>query len=133
MIQVQIPTQNKPRGHYKSRYADDKQKKLHKEFPPTHFLGDEEHVDHVLLWNTFLKRNLHRVAIDYLGIRLYPYQIIILYLMGICRLVVIVACRAAAKSFIIALYACCIAVVYPESKIVLSSAKKQILIVIYFN
>lgn len=44
--------------------------------------------------------------------------------MGICQFVVIIACRAAAKSFIIALYACCRCIVYPHSKIVLSSATK---------
>ena len=44
--------------------------------------------------------------------------------MGICNFVVIVACRAAAKSFIIALYGCCRCVTRPYTKIVLSSATK---------
>ena len=91
---------------YKSRYADDKQKELYTKFPSTSFLGNERNVDHVLRWNTFFRRNLHRLAIDYLGINLHPYQALTLYLMGICQFVVIIACRAAAKSFLIALYAC---------------------------
>lgn len=44
--------------------------------------------------------------------------------MGISQLIVIVACRAAAKSFIIALYACCKAIIKPGSKIVLGSATR---------
>lgn len=109
---------------YKSRYADDKQKELYTKFPSTSFLGNERNVDHVLRWNTFFRRNLHRLAIDYLGINLHPYQALTLYLMGICQFVVIIACRAAAKSFLIALYACCRCIIYPHSKIVLSSATK---------
>ena len=113
-----------PTKFYKSRYADERQKELYKKFPSTSFLGNERNVDHVLRWITFFRRNLHRVAIDYLRINLYPYQALTLFLMGICQLIVIIACRAAAKSFIIALYACCKCIVYPYSKIVLSSATK---------
>lgn len=113
-----------PTKFYKSRYADDRQKELYKKFPSTSFLGNERNVDHVLRWNTFFRRNLHRVAIDYLGINLHPYQALMLYMMGICQLIVIIACRAAAKSFVIALYACCKCIVSPYSKIVLSSATK---------
>lgn len=113
-----------PTKYYKSRHADDRQKELYTKFPTNSFLGNEKNVDHVLRWNTFFRRNLHRLAIDYLGINLHPYQAFILYMMGICPFVVIIACRAAAKSFIIALYACCRCIAYPHSKIVLSSATK---------
>lgn len=109
---------------YKSRYADDKQKDCYKNFSHTHFLGDERNLDHVYLWNTYLRRNLHRVATDYLGIRLHIYQMIILYMMGICNFIVIVASRAAAKSFIIALFACCRCIVYPHTQIVIASATR---------
>lgn len=44
--------------------------------------------------------------------------------MGICNFIVIVACRAAAKSFIIALYSCCRCILYPNSKVVIASATK---------
>ena len=91
----------------KNNLADDSQASVYKKFPSTHYLSNPNNVDHVLLWNTFFRRNLHRLAIDYFKINLHIYQAIILYLMGICNFVVIVACRAAAKSFIIALYACC--------------------------
>ena len=113
-----------PPKYYKNRNADERQSELYKKFPTNSFLGNERNVDHVLRWNTFFRRNLHRLAIDYLGIPLHMYQIVILYLMGVCNFIVIIACRAAAKSFIIALYACCRCIVYPNSRIVLSSATK---------
>lgn len=110
--------------HYKSRHADEKQKELYKKFPTNHFLSNEKVMDNFLQWNTFFKRNLHRVATDYLGLKLHLYQILILYLMGISRFIAIIASRSAAKSYIIAIYACCICIVKPGSKVVLSSATK---------
>jgi predicted DNA-binding antitoxin AbrB/MazE fold protein len=108
----------------KNDYADERQSKLYTKFPSTHYLSNPKNVDHTLLWNTFFRRNLHRLAIDYLGIKLHLYQAIILYLMGISQFTVIIACRAAAKSFIISLWACCVCITRPFSKIVLSSGTK---------
>lgn len=110
--------------HYKNRSADERQSELYKKFSSDTFLGNEIYVDHFILWVTFFRRNLHRFAMDYLGITLHLYQIIMLYLMGINNFIVVVASRASAKSFIIALYACCRCILYPNSMIVLSSATK---------
>ena len=120
-MKMSIQSQTK---FYKSRYADDKQKDVHNKLPRNHFLNNERNMDNFLLWNTFFRRNLHRVATDYLGLKLHLYQILILYLMGISRFIAIIASRSAAKSFIIAIYACCICIVKPGSKVVLSSATK---------
>lgn len=108
----------------KNQLADDNQKTLSQNFPSTHFLSNPDNCNHFLLWNTFFRRNFHRFAIDYLGIPLYPYQALTLYEMGINTLNVIIACRAAAKSFIIALYACIRCILFPGTKILLSSATK---------
>ena len=105
-------------------YADERQANLYKKFPSTHFLSNPKNVHNTFLWSTLFSRNFHKLATDYLGIKLHLYQQLILYLMGISQLIVIVACRAAAKSFIIALYACCKAIVKPGSKIVLGSATR---------
>lgn len=105
-------------------YADVKQKELYKKFSSDSFLGNENNVDHFLLWVTFFRRNLHRLATDYLGLKLHLYQIIMLYLMGINQFIVVVASRACAKSFIIALFACCKCILYPKSMIVLTSSTK---------
>lgn len=102
--------------------ADDRQLELYKQFPASHFLNNPVNCTHFLMWNTFFRRNYHRFAIDYLGLRLYEYQALALYEMGINNMIVIVACRAAAKSFLIALYACIRCILYPNTKILLSSA-----------
>ena len=35
------------------------------------------------IWTSFFRCNMHRFAIDYLGLNLYPFQIILLYMMNI--------------------------------------------------
>lgn len=104
--------------------ADKNQRELYKKMPSGSFLNNQQNMHHALLWNTFFRRNLHIFAQDYLGIVLHPYQIIILWFMSISRLVVIIACRAAAKSLIISIYAVCICILKPYSEIVLCSATK---------
>ena len=103
---------------------DEIQRDLYKNFPTTHFLSNPINCEHFLRWNTFFRRNFHRFAIDYLGLKLYEYQALALYQMGVNNMIVIVASRAAAKSFIIALYACIRCILYPNTKILLSSATK---------
>ena len=104
--------------------ADERQRELYKRFPSDSFLGNEQTLENFIDWVTFFRRNLHRFATDYLGIKLHLYQVIMLYLMGICHFIVVVASRASAKSFIIALYACCRCILYPNSMIVLASSTK---------
>lgn len=108
----------------KEYLADDIQKDLYKKFPNTHFLGNAKNLDHFYRWNTFFRRNYHRFATDYLKLKLYDYQTLALYQMGINNMNVIIASRATAKSFIIALYACIRCILYPNTKILLSSATK---------
>lgn len=107
------------------QYADERQAKLYKKFPSTHFLSNPNNLDHVFLWCTFFRRNMHRFAEDYLGIKLYLYQAIILYIMGNCRMLAIIAVRAAAKSYIVAVYSCCYCCLYPNGQAVLSSGTKK--------
>ena len=102
-------------------HADQNQLELNTKFPATHYLSSRRSVCNTMLWITFFRRNLHRFVIDYLGIKLYPYQVVLLYYLGIGQTVVIPAGRATAKSFIIALYVCCRAILYPRSKIVIGS------------
>lgn len=104
--------------------ADEKQRKVYSKFSPDSFLGSENNMEHFMLWVTFFRRNLHRFAIDYLGLKLHTYQIIWLYLMGINQFFVVIASRASAKSWMIALYACCKCILYPNSMVVLSSSTK---------
>lgn len=102
--------------------ADANQMSLYKKFPSTHYLSNQRNVINTIAWITFFRRNIHRLAIDYLGISLYPYQALVLYLMGIGNFTNIVGSRSIAKSFLIALYSCCKAILYPNSQIVVASA-----------
>ena len=105
-----------------SEYADKNQMTLYKKFPSTHYLSKPKNVLNTIAWITFFRRNMHRCAIDYFGIKLYPYQSLMLYLLGICDLFNTVGSRCIAKSFIIGLYSCCHATLYPHSEIVIVSA-----------
>ena len=109
---------------YYNKAADSKQCKLHTHFSNDTLFSDPKAVNNFMEWVTFFRRNLHRFATDYLGIKLYWYQAVILYMMGIKKFITIIACRAAAKSFVIALYGCCKCILYPNYMIVISSATK---------
>ena len=68
---------------------------------------------------TFFRLNPHIFIKRYFGIRLYPYQILMIWVLQRSTLGYIVASRAAAKSWIIALWALTRAVLYPQSKVVI--------------
>ena len=106
--------------------ADKNQLSLYKKFPSTHFLSNQQNVLYVIAWCTFWRRNMHRFVLDYLRLKLHDYQLISIYLMGISNFICIVASRNDAKSFIVALYACCRCILYPGTKFRIgSSTKKQ--------
>lgn len=106
--------------------ADKNQLNLYKKFPSTHYLSNPNNVLHMIAWCTFWRRNMHLFVRDYLKISLYVYQQLTIYLMGISNFICIIASRNDAKSFIIALYACCRCILYPGTKFRIgSSTKKQ--------
>ena len=84
-----------------------------------------DYTERLIDWITFYRRNIHRAVEHYLQLQMHLYQSIILYLMNLCPLVVLVACRATSKSFIIAVFACIKAILYPNSLIVIASATKK--------
>lgn len=104
---------------------DERQRHLHENFSSSHYLGDAEKTERLLDWITFWRRNPCRFVQYYFGITLHLYQCIILHLMDIYPSICIVAARSAAKSFIIALYACKEAVLRPGARIVVASATKK--------
>lgn len=105
--------------------ADENQLSLYKKFPSTHYLSNPTNVLHILSWCTFWRRNMHRFVKDYLKLSLYTYQQIAIYMMGISNFICIIASRNDAKSFIIALYACCRCILYPGTKFRIGSATKK--------
>lgn len=92
----------------------------------------KERHDRLKLWTTFYRRNVHRFVQHYFdGIILYPYQYLWIYLMSKSDIFMAIAARGIAKSFIVAVYSCAIAILYPSSEIVVAagSAKQALLII----
>lgn len=108
-----------------SVYMDERQSKIHENFPSTHYLYRIENVANLLAWITFYRRNPSRFVEHYFGITLHLYQHIILYLMDVFPSFCIVAARSAAKSFLIAIFACKEAILRPGARIVVASATKK--------
>lgn len=104
---------------------DERQAVLHEHFPSTHYLHKPENVMRLMEWITYYRRNPSRFVEHYFGIVLHLYQHIILYLMEFYPSFCIVAARSAAKSFIIAVFACKEAILRPGAKIVVASATKK--------
>lgn len=69
-------------------------------------------------WITFFRRNPHRFIETYFGIKLFPYQVLMIWMLQKSNLAYIVASRAAAKTWIIAVWSLTLAVLYPEIKVV---------------
>lgn len=74
-------------------------------------------------WITFYRRNIHRFAEDYLGLKLNLFQKIILYLMGTNNVLAWVASRAVGKSWLTAVFICCYCILYPNAKVVIVASK----------
>jgi len=104
--------------------ADENQLSLYKKFPSTHYLSNQNNVLNTIAWCSFWRRNLHLFVRDYLKLSLYPYQQIAIYEMGMSNFICMIASRNDAKSFIIALYACCRCILYPGTLFVIGSATK---------
>ena len=107
------------------KLMDERQAKVHENFASTHYLGNIENVARIILWVTYYRRNPSRFVEHYFGITLHLYQHIILFLMELFPSICIVAARSAAKSFIIAVYACKEAILRPGARIVIASATKK--------
>lgn len=86
-----------------------------------HLQIEGERKERMKLWVTFFRRNPHRFIVDYFGIKLYPYQILMLYALEKSSLSMFAASRASAKSWIIALWSATLAVLYPGMKIIISA------------
>lgn len=45
------------------------------------------------IWAEYFRKNPHRFCTEYLGINLYPFQMILIYMMNICTTFAFIACR----------------------------------------
>ena len=104
---------------------DAHQKKVHSHFSSGSWLSQQANVKRLMEWTTFYRRNINVFVEHYLKIKLHWYQIIWIYLLNIYSSVAIVAGRASAKSFIIAVFACAKCILYPNSRVVVASGTKK--------
>jgi hypothetical protein len=104
------------------KLLDKHQKKLSENHFTEGYLSDQEHVSNLIDWADFYRHNYHRFATDYLGLKLYEYQRMMLYELGNADTTICIAARASSKSFIIAIFACCEAILKPHSQIVIASS-----------
>lgn len=75
-------------------------------------------------WTAFYRANPHRFAGDYLGVKLFLYQKLLLWAMNKYSFFMYIAARGQGKSYIIAVYCVIRAILYPSSNIVLASGTK---------
>lgn len=102
------------------------QKTVYKKFPSTSWLSNKNNYERLIDWITFYRRNIPVFIEHYLKIPLHWYQIIWLYILNSFISVVIIAGRASAKSYVIAIFSCAKCILYPNTKvIVVSGTKKQ--------
>lgn len=85
---------------------------------------NEEFNNGVKIWCEFYRKNPHRLAVDYFGLSLYPFQLILLYLMDKYTFFLWVASRGIGKSYLISIYCIIRAVLYPNSLIVVAAGTK---------
>jgi len=81
--------------------------------------------ENIIDWTTFYRRNIHIFIDHYFGIHLHPYQRIWVYLMSTNDSFVAICSRVVGKTWLIGVFACAIAVLYPNSEIVVVSSTKQ--------
>ena len=79
----------------------------------------------IKIWVSFYRQNIHRFAIDYLGIQLKPFQVVLLYMIEKNLKSCLITSRGLGKSWLIALYCCCRAILYPGQKIIVSCETKE--------
>jgi hypothetical protein len=68
-------------------------------------------------WIHFFRKNPNYLIRDYFGITLHPFQIMMIWVLQKSTLAYIVAARAASKTFIIAIWALTLSILYPGIKI----------------
>ena len=101
------------------------QKTVYKKFPQSSWLSNKSNYERLIDWITFYRRNIPVFVEHYLGIALHWYQIIWLYILNSCISVVIIAGRASAKSYAIAIFSCVKCILYPNTKVVVASGTKK--------
>ena len=65
------------------------------------------------IWVSYYRQNIRRFAKDYFGLSLKPFQDVLMYVIQDNQQSVVIASRGLGKSWLLAVYMCCVAVLYP--------------------
>lgn len=80
----------------------------------------------VNIWCSYYRANPHRFCADYLNINLKLFQKILLFMMFWSNYLCYIASRGQGKTFLIAIFACCRCILYPDTQIcVCAKARSQ--------
>lgn len=101
------------------------QQKVSKNFSNTSWLSSQQNCERLMEWTTFYRRNINIFIEQYLEIPLHWYQVFWVYLLNLYSSIAIVAGRASAKSYIIAVFACAKCILQPKSRVVVASGTKK--------
>jgi phage terminase large subunit-like protein len=86
-----------------------------------HEILDGERKERIKLWITLFRRNPHIFISQYFGIKLHPYQILWIWVLQRSTLAYIVASRGTGKTWVIAVWALTLCVLYPGNRVVVAS------------
>lgn len=78
----------------------------------------------MMTWVAYWRLNPHKFVVDYIGLKLHLYQMILFYMMNISNWFMYIASRGQGKSFIIGVYAVVRCILYPNTNIVIASGTK---------
>lgn len=79
----------------------------------------------MMKWVSFWRKNPHRFVQDYLGVKLFFFQKILIYMLNKNPYFMYIASRGQGKSYLIAIYAVARCILYPGTKIVIASGVKN--------
>lgn len=82
---------------------------------------DVEFAKQIAVYTSYYRQNIHKFAEDYLELRLKRFQKFLLYMIHNHLYTLLVMTRGIGKSWLIGVYACCLAILYPNSEIVIVS------------
>jgi hypothetical protein len=85
----------------------------------------EHNREQLILWRTFWIRNIHRFILDAMEVKLYPFQIIWVYLMQISPLFVAICSRTASKSFLLGCFSVARSILYPGLSTIIAATTKE--------
>lgn len=85
----------------------------------------EKRERNLMTWASYWRSNPHRFVEEYLGIKLFFFQKILIYMLNRNPFFMYIASRGQGKSYLIAIYSVARCILYPGTKIVIASGIKN--------